>query len=244
MKHKDISFETMTFAKILEADADLKALRQEFAKKSAKERRLAADWAYHSEAAVGMFNRVLARAGQEELPESSWPAGVESLAIDPLYSPALLTVGSMEYQLGRQEEAMKLFITLTTLPENENDLNEIIDKAGDFLIDEGDFKRAMDLYMAAEQAFPDVAVYPNGSAYCLSKLGHFEEAVEKARHVDRMEPNNYIYLNDLGWSLVEAGHFEEAEKILKCSIALAPDDYKFPHNNLNELYKRKANQRS
>ena len=69
--------------------------------------------------ATEIFNDAIALAGQEELGTPSWPSGVVALAIDPLYAPALLTVGSIEYQLGRVEEPMKLFMTLVTLPKIE-----------------------------------------------------------------------------------------------------------------------------
>jgi tetratricopeptide (TPR) repeat protein len=169
------------------------------------------------------------------LGRSIWPSGFVALAIDPLYAPAILTVGSIEYQLGRVEEAMELFMTLTTLPEDEEDLRIIIDKAGDFLIDQDDYENAFALYSAAEKAYPKETVYLNGSGYCLAKLGRFEDSVEKHRRADALEPNNYKHLNDLGYSLLEAGKFDEAEEVLQRSISLAPPDYEFPRNNLDEL---------
>lgn len=66
------------------------------------------------------------------------------------------------------------------------------------------------------------------------------DSVKKHRYAVVVEPNNYEHLNDLGYSLLEAGKFEEAEQFLKKSISLAPKDYEFPHNNLKDLKKRKA----
>ena len=40
----------------------------------------------------------------------------------------MLTVGSLEYQYGRVEEAMILFLELTTLPADTEDLPKIIDR--------------------------------------------------------------------------------------------------------------------
>jgi len=118
-------------------------------------------------------------------------------------------------------------------------LSHIIDKAGDFLIDQDDYENALALYTAAEKAYPHEAVYALGAGYCLGKLGHYEESVEKHRRADALEPDNYKHLNDLGYSLLEAGKFDEAEEVLKRSISLAPAEYKFPHNNLSELRKKK-----
>jgi hypothetical protein len=38
---------------------------------------------------------------------------------------------------------------------------------------------------------------------------------------------------------LEAGEYEEAELVLKKSISLAPGDYAFPRNNLEDLRNRK-----
>ena len=109
----------------------------------------------------------------------------------------------------------------------------IIDKAGDFPLDEEDYENARDLYAAAEAAFPDIALYPVGLCYCLGKLGHFDEAVVKARRADELEPENYLHLNDLGWALYEAASLREAEKTLQRAIALAPEEYELGRGNLD-----------
>jgi tetratricopeptide (TPR) repeat protein len=237
-------FENSPFVVLVEEDRNLAALRREHASKPAKERRMAADWEYHSEMAGGIFNDALARAGQEGLGESFWPPGIVALAIDPMYAPAILTVGSIEYQLGRVEEAMKLFITLTTLPKDEEELEIIIDKAGDFLIDQDDYENALVLYSAAERAYPNETIYLSGSGYCLGKLGRHEDSVKKYRHANTLEPDNFKHLNDLGYSLFEAGKFDEAEKFLQRSISLAPPDYEFPRNNLIKLREMRDKQRA
>lgn len=232
-------FEDVSFFVLVKDDRDLAALRRDYASMSIQERRKAADWEYHSKMASEIFSDSMALAGEEGLGKSFWPSVVVALAIDPMYAPAILTVGSIEYQLGRVEEAMKLFMTLTTLPKDEEDLSIIIDKAGDFLIDQDDYENALALYSAAEKAYTYEAVYPNGSGYCLAKLGRYEDSVKEHRRADELEPDNYEHLNDLGYSLFEAGKFDEAEEVLKRSISLAPPDYEFPRNNLSDLKKRR-----
>jgi tetratricopeptide (TPR) repeat protein len=231
--------ENAPFSVLVKDDSDLTAIRRDYSSMPARERRIAADWEYHSQMAGEIFNDTLALAGREGLGRAFWPSGVVALAIDPLYAPAILTVGSIEYQLGRVEEAMKLFLTLATLAKDEEDLEIIIDKAGDFLIDQDDYENALALYSAAEKAYPDEVVYLNGSGYCLGKLGRYKDSVEKLRRADALEPDNYKHLNDLGYSLLEAGRFVEAEEILKKSISLAPPDYEFPRNNMSELKKKR-----
>ena len=232
-------FKNAPFCDLVRDDMELAALRREYASKPARERRMAADWEYHSQMATEIFNDAMALAGKEGFGESIWPSGVVALAIDSLYAPAILTVGSIEYQLGRVEEGMKLFIMLTTLPKDEEDLCVIIDKAGDFLIDQDDYENALALYSAAEKAYPHETVYLNGSGYCLAKLACYEDSIKKHRRADALEPNNYRHLNDLGYSLLEAGKFDEAEGFLQRSISLSPPDYEFARNNLRELKKKR-----
>lgn len=232
-----ITLNEYPFRECVEKDEYLAGLRAEYAHKSAEERRMAADFAYHSSIAGSMFDNAMERAGQTRLRGQHWPDGVVALAIDPLFSPAFLTVGSIEYQLARKDEAMNLFLALTTLPADEMDLPTIIDKAGDFLLGKEDNHRARELYTAAIKAFPIVAVFHGGLSYTLSKLGLFEEAVASARRASDLEPDNYQHLNDLGWTLCQAGYLEEAREILDKAVRLAPTDYDLARNNLKELQK-------
>ena len=57
-------------------------------------------------------------------------------------APAMLTVGSMEYQLGRRDDAIALFRGLLKLPTDTPELEVIIDKARDYLLSEKDYERA------------------------------------------------------------------------------------------------------
>ena len=230
-----ITLDKHSFRECLEKDEYLARLRTEYAHRTAEERRMAADWEYHSAIAGSMFNDVLARLGRAEVGVPSWPDGVLALAIDPLFAPAVLTVGSVEYQLGRRDEAMELFLTLTTLPADEPDLSIIIDKAGEFLLDAEDYKRARALYASAEKAFPDVAVYPAGLSYCLGRLQLHEEAIAKARRAVELDAVSHILLNDLGWTLYQAGYLEEAEATLAKSVNLAPLKYELARKNLEEV---------
>ncbi len=230
-----------SFSASIAKDPTLKGLRRKYAKVSAKNRKMAAQYEYDSEVASDLFGVVRVMLGDAASPKPKWPFGFLSLAIDPLHAPALLTVGALEHRHGYVKEAMKLFLTLTTLPEDEEDLAVIIDKAADFLIDEEDFENALTLYTAAEKAYPNQGVFPAGLGYVLYKLGNLAEALNKARRAVELEPENHLWLNDLGYTLVEAGHLEEAEKVLKKSISLAPDDCDLARHNLEFLYSKKSN---
>ena len=97
---------------------------------------------------------------------------------------------------------------------------------------EEDYKQARELYAAAENRFPGVALYSAGLGYCLGKLGLYEDALARAQRADELDPDNYLHLNDLGWTFHEAGYPDRAEEALKKSIAFVPEDYEFARNNL------------
>lgn len=228
-----------SFRASITRDSGLKSLRIEYADLAPEKRRMAAQFEYDSSMASDLFSMAVLKSGADTLPQPKWPPGFLALAIDPLFAPALLTVGSLEYQHGFVKEAMKLFLTLTKLPNNEEDLAEIVDKAGNFLLDHGDYKNALELYLSAEKADPIQAAYYVGSGYCFYKLGNIEEAIRKGRRAVELEPDNYLHLNDLGYFLLEGGCLDEAETILKKSISLAPSGYECARNNLELLYERK-----
>lgn len=229
----------MPFEQLVAVVPELAEARREYAGKTAEERRAAAEWAYDSGMAHHLFSRALlaARGGADADP--GFDSGVVALAIDPLFAPALLTVGSLEYQHKRRDAAMAMFLTLTTLPPGEPpDLDEIIDKAGCFLLDQDDTPNATRLYRAATQAFPAVCEHWSSLSYCLGKAGQLDEAVATARKALSLNESDPKVLNDLGWTLVLAGSYDEARTVLKRAVALAPEDYELPRNNLKELDKR------
>ena len=236
----DTPIEYSSFQQCVRENQQLAGLRAEYAEADPADRRRAADWHYHEAIATLAFDRALTGAGQEPFTDSPWPEGVLALAIDPLYAPALLTVGSIEYQLDREEEGFELLMRLTTLPADEPDLHIIIDKAGDCMLDEDDFTGALELYKAASTRFPDVALHHIGLCFCYGQLGNHAEAIAHARRADELEPDNPKHLNDLGWSLFEASQLDEAEQTLRRAIALSSEDYAFPRNNLEAVLEEKA----
>ena len=215
------------FHELIEKNAELTRLRSQYADLPVEERREAAQWAHDS-----AFASMLMAGAANDL---DWHDTVAPLAIDPDYAPAMLSVGSLEYQYGRVEEAMTLFLKLTTLPADTEDLTEIIDTAGDFLIDQDDLVNAAQLYASATRAYPEVASYHAGRGYCALKFGRMEESVAHHRRAVELDPNSHIQLNDLGYSLLEAGHYDEAESVLLRAVRLAPPEYDLAKGNLEYL---------
>ena len=147
-----------------------------------------------------------------------------SLRFNPSYGPAILSMGSVEYQRGRQAAGRRLFHSLLKLPKNTRDLLELIDKSGDFLIHLRAYKDGLELYRAAAAKFPAVAVFHQGVGCCAGNEGLHEEAVAASERALHLEPDNQKFVNDLGWSVLEAGRAAEAEKILKRAVSMDPSD--------------------
>ena len=233
----------MPFAELVAAVPELADAREEYAGKPSADRRAAAEWAYDAGMAHHLFSRALLASGGGADADPGFDSGVVALAMDPLYAPALLTVGSLEHQHKRRDAAMAMFLTLTTLPPGEPDLDEIIDKAGCFLLDQNDNSSATRLYRAATEAYPGVCEHWSSLSYCLGKAGQLDEAVSAARKALSLKENDPRVLNDLGWTLVLAGFHDEARSVLERAVGVAPADCDLPRNNLRELDKRLRNRR-
>jgi hypothetical protein len=119
------SFAEHSFFWLLEHDEQLQALRREYRQSPGEERRLAADYVYNAAAADQLFGDAI---GEPSKP-AAIPGEVVALAIDPEYAPALLTVGTHEFLLGRREEAIQLLLFLVDLPGDTEDLAIIQNKA-------------------------------------------------------------------------------------------------------------------
>jgi Tfp pilus assembly protein PilF len=157
------------------------------------------------------------------------------LAIDPEFAPALLTVGCHEYACGRQAEGMRLLLQLTHLSPDTADWIEIIDKAGQWLMDAGDALGTRRLYEAALKTRPAEQEFIIGLGWALCRAGKQSEALPWLERAVANDPNNCSVLNDYGWGLTELGRFDEAEKVLEKAVQLAPADYDVPANNLKRL---------
>jgi tetratricopeptide (TPR) repeat protein len=193
------------FRQLIQEDTELRELREEYAKQPAGERRRAAEWASDSSQASMLFAQA---TGMHDMVHPAWHDAAAPLAIDPEYPAAMLTVGSLEYQFDRPEEAMYWFLRLTQLPTDTAELPEIIDRAGDFLIDQDDCINAEKLYAAAAAAHPEVAIYHVGWGYCAGRQGRKDESVAHHRRAVELEPDNYMHLNDLGYALMMSGCYD------------------------------------
>lgn len=227
--------ETASFAQSLAQDAELSSLRAEYAGKTVSERREAAQWAYDESVATSLFAGVAERVRAEGWPEPRWPAGFAALAIEPEYAPAILTVGCYEYSSGRQAEGMNLLVGVTKLPPETPDWIEIIDRAGEFLIEAGDAENTCLLYQRALSVRPDEQELIIGMGWALCRAGKHVQALPWMKRAVANAPGQSSVLSDYGWALTELGRFDEAEPILEAAVRLAGPDDDLPVNNLKWL---------
>jgi Flp pilus assembly protein TadD len=170
--------------------------------------------------------------------EGSVSALRRALEWKPTYAPAILSLGSVEYQLGRRHQGRKLFRSLLSLPQNTPDLCEIIDEAGSFLIQIGAYKDGLELFRAAIELFPAAAVLHQGLGCCAGHEGYHDEAVAASERALQLEPGSQKFVNDLGWSLLLAGRLEEAGRTLERAVLMDPSD-ELARENLRR-YKAKS----
>jgi Flp pilus assembly protein TadD len=147
-----------------------------------------------------------------------------AVEIKPDYAPAVLSLGSVEYQRERTAQGRTLFFSLLSMPDDTPDWVEIVDAAGDFLIQSGEYADALELYRGAAARAPAVGVFHQGIGCCASHLGQHEEALAGSRRALEIEPENQKFVNDLGWSLVESGALQEARTVLERAVAMDSSD--------------------
>ncbi|MGH3443644.1 MAG: tetratricopeptide repeat protein [Nitriliruptorales bacterium] len=152
-------------------------------------------------------------------------ASVE-LALDilPTYAPAILTMGSIDYQLGHVGKGRRRLLSLLDLPDGTPDLPEILDRAGDFLIGLDRHRDGLTLYQRAAARFPDVAALHQGVSCCAGNEGRHELAIAASEAALELEPDNQELVNDMGWSLFEGDGPEQALPYLQRAVAMDPSD--------------------
>jgi len=156
--------------------------------------------------------------------EQSVAAVKRALELRPNYPPAVLTMGSIEYQRGRQSDGKSLFLSLLSLPDDDCDLRQIIDTAGSFLIRSKKYADGLELFRGAVQRFTDRANLYQGLGCCAAHEGFFDEAVVAYEKGLALEPTRQDLVNDLGWSLYESGRPEKAIKVLLRAVSMDSSD--------------------
>jgi len=156
--------------------------------------------------------------------ERSVAAAERALALRPDYPPAVLTMGSIEYQRYRPTEGRRLFLSLLSLPDDDCDMRQIIDTAGSFLIQSKKYADGLELFRGAVERFTDRADLYQGLGCCAGHEGFFDEAVAAYEKALALEPARQDLVNDLGWSLYESGRPEKAIKVLLRAVSMDSSD--------------------
>ena len=148
----------------------------------------------------------------------------EALQVLPTYAPAILTLGSIDYQLGDEATGRCRFLSLLDLPDDDGDLAEVVDKAGDFLISLERYDDGLELYQRATARYPDAPALHQGVSCCAGHEGKHELAIAASERALELAPDDQELVNDLGWSLFEAGRLDEALVHLELAVAMDPED--------------------
>jgi len=156
--------------------------------------------------------------------ERSVAAAERALALRPGYPPAVLTMGSIEYQRGRQSEGKRFFLFLLSLSDDACDVSEVIDEAGSFLIQMKKYADGLDLFRGAVERFSDRSNLYQGLGCCVAHEGFFGEAVAAYEKALALDPNSQELTNDLGWSLYESGRLERARDLLLRAASMDSSD--------------------
>ena len=140
------------------------------------------------------------------------------------FAPAVVSLGSVEYQRNRKAKGRRLPLSLVSVVDDAPDGTEIIEAAGDLLIQQSEYADGLELYRAAVQRFPDVGVFHQGRGCCAAHEGEFREAVASSRRALAIGPDNQKFVNDLGWCLAQSGAPQEALATLERAVAMDPAD--------------------
>jgi tetratricopeptide (TPR) repeat protein len=147
-----------------------------------------------------------------------------AVEISPGYAPAVLALGAVEYQRKRKAKGRRLLLSLVSILDDAPDPTEIIDVAGDFLIQSREYAGGLAPYRAAVQKFPHVGVFRQGRGCCAGHMGALQEAIAASRRALELEPDNQKFVNDLGWSLTVSWSLQEALATLERAVVMDPAD--------------------
>jgi tetratricopeptide (TPR) repeat protein len=140
------------------------------------------------------------------------------------YPPAILTAASVQYQCEQKAKGKELLMSLVSLPPDTENLFEIIEEAGAFLISVNETADALELYRSAATEFPDAAVFHQRFGQCAAQEDMFEEAIAAGQRAVDLDPENSIFVSDLGWTMFLAERYREAEALFLRALELDPEN--------------------
>jgi Flp pilus assembly protein TadD len=140
------------------------------------------------------------------------------------YAPAILTAGSIQYQCEQQAKGKQLLLSLASLPAETENLFEIIEEAGAFLISIIETGDARELYRKAATKFPDEPTFHQRLGQCAAQEEMFEEAIAAGQRAIELDPENAVFMSDLGWTMFLAARYSEAEALFLRALEIDPQN--------------------
>jgi tetratricopeptide (TPR) repeat protein len=140
------------------------------------------------------------------------------------YAPAILTSGSIQYQCEQQAQGKQLLLSLVSLPPDTENLFDIIEEAGAFLISINETGDALELYRKAAAKFPDEPTFHQRFGQCAAQEDMFEEAIAAGQRAIELAPENAVFVSDLGWTMFLAERYSEAEALFLRALEIDPEN--------------------
>lgn len=143
------------------------------------------------------------------------------LSIDARCVDALHLLGRLEFQEGRQQQAIAKMKKAVSL--NEQNVRAIHD-LGNMQLEAGDFFEAENLFRRIIDLEPNHAAAHNCLGICLKNQGRVEDAIDEYRRALEIEPEDLGFQQNLGNGLKRLQKWSEAEAIYRTLSEASPND--------------------
>jgi tetratricopeptide (TPR) repeat protein len=140
------------------------------------------------------------------------------------FPPAILTAASVQYQCEQQAKGKQMLFSLLSLPSETENLVEIIEEAGAFLISVNETTDALELYRKAAAKYPDVPVFHQRFGQCAAQEDMFDEAIAAGQRAIDLDPENAALVSDLGWTMFLTERYREAEALFLRALEIDPEN--------------------
>ncbi|MDH4020852.1 MAG: tetratricopeptide repeat protein, partial [Xanthomonadales bacterium] len=162
--------------------------------------------------AYGLANVYTRKISSSRSTELALESARKAILIDPENAEAYMALARTQGQgdrdivhaLGNYEKALLL------APNNV----DIINMYGDFLINNGNFEKALEMEARAIELDPLAAVHYSDLAFVMLLLQRNEEALEAAQTSARLAPESYDRLEPLIVVLIRLGKYEQAKELM------------------------------
>ena len=142
--------------------------------------------------------------------------------------------GILEMKTGNLESAMKFFEISLPLQPDEEERSMVLFYMANILVQNSDFKKAIDLLDEAISSVKDNQIYYNLRGICKFKLGMYEQASKDFLSALDLDRGSAIDLANLGMCYKMMGKNQAAIQCLKDALEIDPS-IDFARNNLEHL---------